>query len=489
MQKKIYAISIVALLLGTIFNNLFYEKHIGISVFIFVALIISATIIFSIHLKTSFRQAAGVILAALFFSAMVAIRGNLFLTALNILATTGLLLLTARILLQEKLKDLYFKDYLTTVFVTPLMMIERAINTLSLILKPANNNSAGKWKHVLKGILMALPFLLFFGLLFVSADLAFENFLSSVFSFPILEDLISQLMIIGCVSFACLGLLAFLFNPNHKTGKTENLEEKKIADRKIETMVFLWLIAGLFFIFIIFQIAYLFGGSINIESGGFTYAEYARSGFWELLVVAFVTLMVLTYMDFYTRRNEKRLSWFTLPSLLMTAEIFIIIISALKRMMLYQSAYGWTTLRLYVVGFIIFLASVFIILAIKLLREKKNNFFAFGVFLTMITFLVSFNVLNPDHFIVQQNIQRFNETGIIDIDYLSTISADATIDILNIYDRLNDNDKRYILEKLTEQKSELEEDTKNWQSYNYSRKHSLHYLYDFLFDKKISDKQ
>lgn len=496
--NKIYILNISSLILGIIFDQLFFEKFIGISVSIFTSLIIAVIVLFSIQLKASFRQAVWVMLIAMFFSAMVAIRANMFLTALNNLATIGLLLLTARVLLNDKLKNFYIKDYFVTIFLTPLLMIERGFNAFSIILKPTKNNSTDKWKLVLKGILMALPFLLFFGVLFVSADLAFENFLSSIFH--ISDNFFAHLIIIVCISFACLGLLAFIFNPNHKLGiltflfnqnhkteKTIENSEKKITDRKIETMFFLWLIASLFFIFIVFQIAYLFGGSINIGSNGFTYAEYARRGFWELFVVAIVTLLILLSMDFYTGRSEKRLSWFTIPSLVITAEIFIIIISALKRLMLYESAYGWTTLRLYAAGFIILLSYVFIILAIKLWSEKKNSFFAFGLLWAMITFLFCFNILNPDRFIVQQNIQRFNETGNIDINYLGTMSADATIDILSIYDRFNETDKKYLLKKLSEQKIQLEKDTKYWQSYNYSRKHSLHYLYDFLSDKKNSD--
>ena len=181
--NKIYIITLSALILGIIFDQLFFEKYIGISVFIFAALLIAATIAFSILLKTSFIQAVWIILIALFFSAMVAIRANLLLTALNILATIGLLLITARVLLKDKLKDFYIKDYIVTVFFTPFMMIERGFNALSVNLKPAKNNSTGKWKLALKGILMASPFLFFFGVLFVSADLAFENFLNSILIF------------------------------------------------------------------------------------------------------------------------------------------------------------------------------------------------------------------------------------------------------------------------------------------------------------------
>jgi hypothetical protein len=485
-SQNLYFVTLAALILGVIFDYLFFKKYIGVSVVIFTVMIITAILLFSLYYKYLIRQIIWLIGLGIFFSTMVAVRSNLFLTFLNILATVGLLLLVARVLIKDKIRDFSIKDYISTVFLTPLLMVERCFNVFSTIINPAKSSSIGKWKLVLKGVLMAMPFLVFFSLLFASADLAFKNFIDSIFSFHISDNLVAHIIIIISVSLASLGLLAYIFNPKQKIGKTiGSLKENIIAMRNIETKVFLWLIVGLFFVFIVFQIAYLFGGGINVGGDGFTYAEYARRGFWELLIVSFVTLLVLLLMDFYSRRSERRLSWFTVPSLVMIAEIFIIIVSALKRIMLYQSAYGWTSLRLYVAGFIIFLAGIFIIFAIKLWKEKRSNFFAFGVLISMISFLIGFNILNPDSFIAQQNIQRFNETGKIDLNYLSTMSSDATLDILSVYDRVSDDDQKYLQEQLSSKKNQLEEETKHWQSYNYSRMRALHYLNIFLLDKSF----
>ncbi len=239
-------------------------------------------------------------------------------------------------------------------------------------------------------MVMALPFLIIFGALFASADLAFKQLVDFIFRFQVSDELFGHIILIVGVFAISLGVFAFIFNipPTGLSAETsENSKpEKDIIDRNIEVKVFLWMIAGLFAVFLIFQMAYLFGGVINISQGDFTYAEYARKGFWELLVVAFFTLVILLIMDKYTQFKSSRLPWFIIPSLVLILEIFVIIISAFKRIMLYQDAYGLTILRLYVSGFIIFLGIVFILLAIKLWREKEDRFFAFAAFCLWLLF-------------------------------------------------------------------------------------------------------
>jgi hypothetical protein len=339
----------------------------------------------------------------------------MLLSALNILATAGLVLLASKELLKKHIASFRIPDYFLTIAVTPFKILKRFGQAVAFLVRPSQKSSSIVTKRVIIGIIMALPFLLFFGALFASADLAFKQLVDSIFRFTLPEELVGHLIFIIGTAAVALGLFAYLFNVPAEKESVETIDsvkqDKAATDRTIEVKVFLWMIAGLFAIFLVFQIAYLFGGAINISGGAFTYAEYARKGFWELLVVSFSTLLILLLMDKFTKQSNSRFAWFSLPSLVLIAEIFIIIISAFKRLMLYQSAYGLTTLRLYVAGFIIFLAAIFIILAIKLWQERKDSFFAFGALLCMIAFLTIFNLLNPDSFIAKVNIDRFNETG------------------------------------------------------------------------------
>lgn len=476
-KSYIYSLAGTSILLGILFDYLFFEKFFGISVFIFEAVLIIITLWFCLRLQYVVRPTFWLLACALFFTAMVGVRANLFLTLLNILASGGLLLLATQEFLKKRIINFKIPDYVITIIVTPFKILRHFLRTVLFLGTPIEKTSTNVMKRVIIGIIMALPFLILFGFLFTSADLAFKQLVDSIFRFHISDEWIGHAILIIGVSVISLGLFAYLFNIPPEIHSSENLEkikpEKEVMDRKIEVKVFLWLIAGLFAIFLIFQIAYLFGGIINISQGNFTYAEYARKGFWELLTVAFFTLLILLVMDTQTKSSISRFSWFTLPSLVLTVEIFIIIISAFKRLMLYQEAYGLTSLRLYVAGFIVFLGVIFILLAVKLWRGKNESFFAFGTLLSMIIFLVSFNLLNPDAFIAKKNIDRFNQGGGIDAHYLGSLSVDAVPTILNAYDRFSNEDKAILKQLILIKKDDLKQQKSDWQSYNVSRDRAL----------------
>ncbi len=476
-KSSVYMMAAGAIVLGIVFDYLFFEKNFGISVIIFESLAIIITLLLCVRFKQSYRSVVWLLGLILFFAVMPSIRDNMFLTILNVLASAGLVLLATKELLKKHIINFKIPDYITTIIVTPFSVLRRSLQALSFLTTPAQKSSTVVLRRVVVGILIALPFLFIFGALFASADLAFNRLIDSIIIFQIPDEFVGHAFLVFGTFVVALGLFAYIFNiPTQKKSQDtlENDKPEKIsADRSIEIKVFLWLIAGLFAVFIIFQIAYLFGGIINISEQDFSYADYARRGFWELLFVSFFSLVILLIIDQYTKSNRSRLTWFRIPGLVLTAEVFIIIISALKRLNLYIDAYGLTAQRLYAAGFIIFLAVIFILLAIKLWREKEERFFAFGTLVSMISFLIILNLLNPDAFIARQNIERFDQTGKIDIHYLGNLSADALPTTLGVYDQLNDPDKEELTRLIDIKKEWLEKQQVHWQTYNISRDRAL----------------
>jgi hypothetical protein len=156
-------------------------------------------------------------------------------------------------------------------------------------------------------------------------------------------------------------------------------------------------------------------------------------------------------------------------SSLLVAEVIVIMVSAFMRLLLYEDAYGFTTLRLYSHVFIIFLTIVFGLLLYKVLKNGKDSSLSLGVFLSVILFLVGMNILNPDAFIAQKNIQRFNDGKKLDVYYLTTLSDDAvpvTIKMLDISDESVKGEFAYYMYW----KMQGRIPSNNWQSFNVSHK-------------------
>jgi len=125
--------------------------------------------------------------------------------------------------------------------------------------------------------------------------------------------------------------------------------------------------------FILFQLTYLFGGKANISLQGFTYAEYARRGFFELITVAAISLLLLLGVEKYVVKKEAtHFGEFKILGTALVIQVGLIMASALRRLSLYEQAYGFTVLRLYSHVFIIFLAVVFGFLLYKIHKIRRR---------------------------------------------------------------------------------------------------------------------
>lgn len=499
LQKALYII-LLSLGLALVFNYLFFAKEIGISVFVFVVVLLGTVTTFAKHQQVPLKQTWWLMALIAFFALMPGIRANGFLTFLNVVATFGLLILLAHQLVGTPVFLMKVRDYFLLAVLGPFRMLGRGLSTISKLGQIHSNvKNRDTWIRVLKGVVMAVPILILFGALFSQADLAFSQFLGNFIHLNISERSIQYLVLLAFAFAAGLCYLSYVFFSERgglatsasrrpaeafsspialATDEAKEGEPDTVAQpsKSIEVLVFLSLISTLFLLFIGFQITYLFGGEANIASWGFTYADYARRGFFELLAVAVLSLLVLLASEKYAGTEEKKDKHFLVPALVLIAEVVVVIFSAFKRLSLYIDAYSLTTLRFYVATFIILLLALFILLAVKFIRSKPENFFTFGTLLTGAAFLVLVNLINPDAHIANSNLKQFNQTGKIDAYYIANLSADATSQQIEMYNKLQGEDKKGLEGWLPNQKNRLQTQTTHWQSANLSRSRALKLL-------------
>jgi len=309
-----------------------------------------------------------------------------------------------------------------------------------------------------------------FLILFSSADLIFKKYISSLININSGPELIFRFILIIVVAVIYIGVYSYIFQ-DRKERQEPKLKNQNNNVNTIESYIILGSINILFLLFIIIQITYLFGGESNISMQGFTYAEYARKGFFELILVAILSFVILLSTEKYIKRKTSTYSLtFKILSTALVIQVVVIMISAFTRLSLYEEAYGFTTLRLYSHAFIILLTVIFLLLLYKIYKNKQENTFAFNVLLSTIIFLITMNILNPDVFIANKNIERFNNTGKLDSYYLGSLSSDAIAETSKMLNILNDDLKAPLAYKLYWLNNNLNSaHYSKWQSYNISR--------------------
>jgi hypothetical protein len=223
------------------------------------------------------------------------------------------------------------------------------------------------------------------------------------------------------------------------------------------------LLAALFAAFVAVQIAVLFGGHEHVlRTAGLTYAEYARQGFWQLLAAAGLTLTVVGGAVIFaaTPRRAHRLLLRVLLGILCALTI-VVLVSALRRLWLYEEAYGLTRLRLLAEAIAVWLGAFFaLLLAAGLLARLRRRLASVTLAGTAVA-LLAFSLLNPDGLIAERNVERWRDTGRLDLGYLRTLSADAAPGLASLPPSLRGV-------ALEPQRTALAED-EPWGSFNFSR--------------------
>ncbi|MCE6998015.1 DUF4173 domain-containing protein [Saccharothrix sp. S26] len=196
-------------------------------------------------------------------------------------------------------------------------------------------------------------------------------------------------------------------------------------------------LVALFAAFVAVQVSTLFGGDEHVlVTPDLTYADYARSGFWQLLAVTVLTLGViavvarLARLDSPTDRRWLRGSLGALSVLTL-----VIVASALARMWLYQQAYGFTVLRVLVSACELWLGVVYLLVLAAGVR-LEGGWLARAVVGTGFAALVGLAALNPDRFIAERNVDRYHATEKIDVWYLARLSDDAVPALAELPPRL-----------------------------------------------------
>lgn len=308
----------------------------------------------------------------------------------------------------------------------------------------SKNRYIGK---ILLGLVLAIPVLVVLSALLSSADAVFGNMFSRFFSeIADLGNIVKVLfmLLLGFFSSYC----------GMRYADMSGADIKVTNHRKREPVVpitVLSLVSILYLAFSVIQILYLFIGGFTLPQG-VTYAEYARSGFFQLLFVSALNLIVVLIMKKYILRSRI----LDALLLLICACTYIMIASSAIRMIMYIREYHLTYDRILVLVVLLTLAVLFAGVMIFVIKENFP-FMHFAVAAVCLLYMV-FAFANVDRIIASYNLNHISSDKYHhDMYYISELSADAA---------------PVIAEYLENQSSDISRQDKTWY-YDYCSKNDI----------------
>jgi len=298
-----------------------------------------------------------------------------------------------------------------------------------------------------------------FGTIFASANPVFGSWVDQLVPNLTFNDLVGRAFLACFVFAATLGAAYLALNP----ADVEVLAGRRPAAlaNRFEWLVPVLVVDAVFLAFIAAQARALVGGRDYIEATtGLTYADYVHQGFGQLTLATALTVLVVWIA---ARRagdstQDRRWLWGSLG--LLCVLTLLVVASALRGMSVYQDAYGFTTLRLFVDVFEGWLG--FVVLAVMVAGVAGRGAWLPRVALVSgAVALVGLAAINPDAWVAGRNLDRYEATGKLDLRYLQDLSADATPVIA---ERLPAEVSRCVLQDLpaNEMRAEVLDDPRAW---------------------------
>lgn len=324
------------------------------------------------------------------------------------------------ILLGNGLKD-GFTDYLALdffkAFIAPFFSIAGIFRALFY----GKGQKSGKLiLKIIVGLCIAfIPTIVVLALL--SYDSAFNSLLDKIFS-------LGEGKILTKILAAALGLPVgmYIFGAyiSAEDKKTENAitvtscEEAAKTMRVAPAVTVLAATAPILFLYIVFfisQWSYYISGFTGVLPEGFSYADYAREGFFQLCIVSVINLAVVAMAGLFTNRGKAAAKWVLKAlAIIYALSTLVLIATAMAKLFMYIEYYGLTPKRVYAAWFMAVLAIIFILVIIRQFVGKMQLVAASLSVLVIMFALLSFS--GSERLIARYNVDRYLEGSLATVD-------------------------------------------------------------------------
>ena len=469
------SIFICGIILSLLQSILFWEKEPGISVMLFViSVLVGLIYLMYKDKKVENKKAFLLAIPITLLSATYFIYHNTLFQTMNVLIIVMLTIIMCiyATRLHVKIQELLTKaiELLAGTFES----ISDVIDSLKHKFKKKEdieNEKSEKRKQILKSFIYAIPVVFIVFLLLMSADSIFANIFENIFG-EFKNIFMAENFVMFCLRICIIVIFFFIFsgflvNLLKKDTMFNSENEEKMVEIHIEKMtlnMILTILNIFYFMFSIIQFTSLFS---NIHTNDFDYATYARQGFFQLMIISLINIVMIVL----AKVNKGNISNYTKGmSMLTLLFTIVILLSAFFRMNLYEKAYGYTYLRLFV--YYILATEFILILPIGLwILDKKIDIVKWTIGIVTIMYVI-LNFSNIESTIAKRNVDRYfenQEENEIDLEYLfHHTGTDAIGQMKRLLNAKDETVVKRVKEYLLQEKEDLQDTETSWQETNLS---------------------
>jgi hypothetical protein len=328
-----------------------------------------------------------------------------------------------------------------------------------------------------RALLFTLPVGLVFALLLGSADAVFADLLRSPLERVPFSELPRHLVIVG-IAGAAFALIAVRASTPLRLERAARPIEGGVL-RPPDWISLLVTVDVLFTLFVAVQLFTFFGGRRHVlAEAGLSFAEYARSGFWQMLAAATLTgaLIAGAWIGGRPQAGRRRV-WFVVLSTLLVALAMVLLASAFHRLVLYETAFGYTWPRL-IPHVAILLTGALLTCGVIAIVSGRTAWLPSAALGLGFVALIGSNLLDPEAFIAERNIARVERGHRLDTSELASLSADAVPATVATLPTLDPTTRTMVEQNLSCLREELRDGVERfgWASFNVARDIALERL-------------
>jgi hypothetical protein len=375
-------------------------------------------------------QAVALVVAAPVLATFLVVRSSPWLIGPDLLAVVGLLGLAATISAGGSLGDLSIPRLVGRAFVTGLHVLLAPGYAAGAF---AERRLPKAWGPIVRGVGIAAPLLVVLAALLASADAVFASFLQ----LPDVGSVPSHLLLLAMGAWLVVGLVRAA-----DATQAEPFPARPTRLGVVEAAIVLGGVAAVLAAFAVSQVVATtsFGDRV-LREAGLTYADHARRGFFQLLAVAALTLVVLLAVRAGTG-HDVRLAALGVGVVALT---LVVVWVSVSRLGAYEDAYGLTLLRLASTWFAWWIAAVFVALAVRLAGVARDRHWFVGAAGALaLVWLVVWNLASPDALVARHDLHRTDA----DLTYLAGLSSDAVPVIVQALPTVDPAVRQQLVERL-----------------------------------------